>query len=328
MKKVIVVLFLSVSVLYGQTEFSGIGGKAGAFSRMGFGARGMGMGNAMSAVIWGNLVSYYNPALAAFQQGDFFSAGYSPLSLDRSLNFLNFTRKFEMKDRKNSSGRKSTAGLSVGIINAGVSNIDERDNQGTKTGTISTSENQIFVGLSKKMSKKLSVGIAVKFYYYKLYKSITSNALGFDIGAVYLVNNNLTVSLMISDINSKYKWNTTKLYGQQGLNTVDEFPLLKKIGFAYNFKKLGLITAVEFENDGANVNFLRFGMEYKIFRTFSIRGGFDKLNLSNFDYPFRPSLGFSYFYAVSSWKIGIDYAYVFEPYSAYDRHVIGIDLNL
>lgn len=101
---------------------------AGSFSRMGFGARGMGMGNAMAAVIDGNLVSYYNPALSAFQNDNYFQTSYSFLSLDRALNFLNFTKKFEFGKSK----KKRTAGISIGIINAGVSGIKGTDNQGVE----------------------------------------------------------------------------------------------------------------------------------------------------------------------------------------------------
>lgn len=44
-----------------------IGGLAGAPFRMGFGSRGIGMGNALSAVTTGDLSSYYNPALTPLQ---------------------------------------------------------------------------------------------------------------------------------------------------------------------------------------------------------------------------------------------------------------------
>ncbi|MDR3668141.1 MAG: hypothetical protein P4L35_14965, partial [Ignavibacteriaceae bacterium] len=90
MNKKILLLFLIISTaLMAQTQFSSMGDMPGAFSRFGFGARGMGMGNAMSAVTEGNLVSYYNPALSVYQERNSFQTSYSILSLDRSLNFLN-----------------------------------------------------------------------------------------------------------------------------------------------------------------------------------------------------------------------------------------------
>lgn len=319
-----------MSSSFAQSTVSDISSMPGAFSRMGFGARGIGMGNAMSAVREGSIVSYYNPALAPFQEANSFQTSYSILSLDRSLNFLNYTRRFELGKKESPDGTikpRSVAGISVGIINAGVSNIDARDNQGRKTGDISTSENQFFVAVANRFSEKLSIGIAFKFFYFKLYESITSTGLGFDVGALYLLNENMTVSLMLSDINSKYEWDTGKIYGSNGNITKDKFPLLKKIGFSYKFDKPKIIAAVEFESSNGEANILRAGGEYNIFENLFLRAGFDKLNISNLDFPVRPTFGFSLFHLMKSVKIGIDYAFVVEPYSSSDLHTIGVNVN-
>jgi len=207
---VLIILTIIISSLsaYAQPKFSEIAVKPGAFSRMGFGARGIGMGNALSAITEGNLVSYYNPALTVFQQGNSFQTSYSFLSLDRSLNFLSFTRRFDFYNSKDTSVNReprSTAGFSIGVINSGVGNIDGRDNNGLKTGELSTSENQFFIGVANRFSKKFSIGINAKLYYYKLYEDITATSVGVDIGALYKVNNMFNVALIVSDINSKYK---------------------------------------------------------------------------------------------------------------------------
>src|ERR1041384_6094554 len=80
---------LLLAVLEGQAQTAG---SAGAFARMGSGARGMGMGNAMTAVNFGDIQTYYNPSLGAF--AEYRSAGltFGILSLDRSLNFVNYTQ--------------------------------------------------------------------------------------------------------------------------------------------------------------------------------------------------------------------------------------------
>ena len=329
-KKIFLLIIFVTMIMSAQSTVSDISSMPGAFSRMGFGARGMGMGNAMSSVVDGSLVSYYNPALAPFQEGNSFQTSYSILSLDRSLNFLNYTRKFELGKKENADGTikpRSIAGISVGIINAGVSNIDARDNQGRKTGDLSTSENQFFVAVANRFSEKLSIGIAFKFFYYKLYENVTSTGLGFDLGALYLLNENMVLSFMISDINSKYEWDTGKIYGTNGNITKNKFPLLKKIGFSYKFDEPKIIAAVEFENSDGGTNFIRAGGEYNIYESLYLRAGFDKLNLSNFDFPVRPAFGFSYFYSLNSVKFGIDYAFVIEPYSSSDQHIIGINVN-
>lgn len=329
MRKVLFILLVVISILYSQSKTSEISSKAGAFSRMGFGARGMGMGNAVSAVTDGNLVSYYNPALSVFQIGNSFQATYSFLSFDRKLNFINFTKKFQFKNNDTSSTRKFTpvAGFSAGIINSGVTNIDERDNQGFKTGDISTSENQFFLSFANRFSNRLAIGIAVKFYYYKLYDKITSNGFGIDLGILYSLNRNMNISMMISDINSKYKWDTSPIYDTEGKTSENKFPILKKIGVSYKFDNPNLIASVEFENSNAGTNIIRIGAEYNIYDQLYLRSGIDKWNLSNSDFPVRPSFGFSYSKNIEKLTIGIDYAYVIESYSPSDQHIVGVNFN-
>lgn len=329
--KIIAALLLIPAINTAQPKFSKISSMPGSFSRMGFGARGIGIGNAMSSITEGNLVSYYNPALIVYQENNSFQTSYSFLSLDRSLNFLNFTRKFDFYSSKDSSdGNKkprATAGITLGLINAGVSEIDGRDNQGIKTGELSTSENQFFLGLANKFSDKLSVGIAVKFYYYKLYEDIKSNSVGFDIGLLYRFNDHWNAALMIADINSKYKWDTAPIYELQGSKYDDVFPLLKKAAVSYRNKELGLIVSAEFENSNAETNILRLGTEYNIFENLFVRAGIDQLNLSNIDFLPKLSTGFSYFKAVGNLTIGVEYAFMMEQYSPYDRHIAGLVLN-
>lgn len=328
-------IFFAVSIFFisgyliAQPKFTDINSKVGAFSRMGFGARGIGMGNAMSAVTTGNLVSYYNPAVSPFQEGNSFQSGYSFLSLDRSLNFLSFTRKFDFYSKYTSedSVPRATAGISFGIINSGVSGIDGRDNNGLPTKELSTSENQVFLGVSNRFSRKLSIGIAVKFYYYKLYEEITSNGLGLDIGALYKVNDNWNISLMISDINSEYDWDTSPIYQQQGLTSMDKFPVLNKIGVSYYKPEIKLLTAIEFENSNAGTNIIRLGAEYNIYDNLFLRGGIDQFNLSNTEAGAKPSLGFSYSKLLGDWLVAIEYAFMIEQYSSSDRHIIGVNIN-
>jgi hypothetical protein len=326
-KELFLLLFVMASTISAQPQFSKYNSMSGSFSRMGFGARGMGMGNAMGAVIDGNLVSYYNPALSAFQEGNYFQTSYSFLSLDRSLNFLNFTRKFELgKSKEDESKPRSTAGLSVGIINAGVSDIDGRDNQGEKFNTLSTSENQFFLSFANRFSEKLSLGIGLKFYYYKLYEEITSTAFGFDIGALYIYNDNLTFAGTITDINTKYKWDTSSIYGVEGNSTINKFPLLMKFASAYKFNDPNLLATLEFEHSNAETDFLRIGIEYVIFKGLFLRSGIDRISVGNTDLPMRPTFGFSYTKIFNSMNLGIDYAFVVEPYSAHDQHIVGVQI--
>ncbi|MFH0736600.1 MAG: hypothetical protein V1773_19070 [bacterium] len=326
--KFFIMLITLSAIITAQPKYSDISSYPGSFSRLGFGARGMGMANAMGAVYTGSLVSYYNPALSAFQSKNSAQVGYSFLSLDRSLNFANFTRNFEFSSKDSTKKGTRAAGISIGVINAGVSKIDGRDNQGISTGDLSTSENQFFIGLANKFSDKFAVGIAVKLYYFHLYDKINSTTMGFDIGALYIFNKNLSAAFVLTDVNSKYKWDTTDLYGQEGNNEENKFPILKKISVAYNFIEPKILAVAEIENSNAKTNYLRFGAEYNIYENLYLRCGVDKINLNNSDVSTRPSFGFSYNYKFENWDFGFDYAYIYEPYSINNVHVIGLNFIL
>ena len=332
MKKLfIIILSLTSITAFAQPQFSEMGSRVGAFSRMGFGARGIGMGNAMSAVITGELVSYYNPAVTVFQKNNSAHAGYSFLSIDRNLNFLSFTRHFDFYSKKDSLVEnpkpRNSAGVSAGVINAGVSKIDGRDNNGLPTGELSTSENQFFLAVANRFSDKLSVGISAKFYYYKLYDKITTTSFGIDIGAIYRINDQFTFAAAIIDLNSKYKWDTSPVYDTDGVVTQDRFPILKKLGVSYLNKKIGLLAAVEFENSNAETNILRTGVEYNIYKDLYLRGGIDQFNLNNMDWSVKPSCGFSFYKAFGNLTVGVDYAFVIEQYAGSDRHIAGLTFN-
>jgi len=330
-KLIILIIILASKIIIAQPQFTENAARAGAFSRMGFGARGMGMGNAMSAVITGELVSYYNPAVTVFQENNSVLTGYSFLSIDRNLNFLSYTRRFDFYSKKDSLDEnpkpRNSAGVSLGIINAGVNNIDGRDNNGLPTGELSTSENQFYLAVANRFSDKLSVGITAKFYYYKLVEEINTTSFGVDIGAVYKVNDQFTVALAVIDINSKYKWDTSPVYKKDGVITEDKFPNLRKLGVSYLNKEIGLLASLEYENSSAETNILRAGVEYNIYEGLHLRGGIDQFNLSNTDWPIRPALGFSFYKSFGNFKVGVDYAFVVEQYSSNDRHIIGLTFN-
>lgn len=330
MKITITICVLISQVLFSQQNFISSNSSVGSFSRKGFGARGIALGNSASSLTDGNLTSYYNPAQSVFQKDNLFSTAYTFLSLDRSLNFLNFTRKFEFFDAKDSANTnrkpRTSAGISFGVINSGVSKIDGRDNQGFKKGDLSTSENQFFIAVSNRFSDKLAIGLSFKFYYYKLYEDVTSTGLGFDFGAIYFINKQLTLAVVLSDINSKYKWDTSPLFGTEGTISEHKFPLTKKLSLTYNFEDPDLILTGEYEFDNMGNTLFRMGSEYIIFDSFTLRGGIDNINTATTDAPIRPSLGFGYLSDLQFARFTFDYAFMLEPYSPSPQHVIGINI--
>jgi hypothetical protein len=308
---------IAVLLLAFRTDGSAqIGGRAGAYSRMGFGARGMGLGNATTALVSGDITGYDNPALLPWTEYRYAAASFGILSLDRKLNFLSFGMPLEPQ-----------AGVSFGIINAGVSDIDGRDNDGVPTGELKTSENQAFLSFGMRTKSGLSFGVSVKFLYYHLYTDMTSLTAGIDLGAYYPVTDELAVGATVRDINSKYKWDSATLYGQQGSTTEDLFPTRFTAGVAYRIPDgIGVVTAdCEFSN--ASTIFLRAGVEIPLVPALTLRAGVDRIDLKEKGYGIRPALGFTAERSFGSWIPRLHYAYVLEPFSPGGLHMISISVR-
>jgi hypothetical protein len=304
-------LLLQCSIAFGQ-----IAGAPGAFTRMGFGARGAGMGNAMSAITSGELVSYYNPALIPWAQHRQVSASYGILSLDRTLNFLNFT-----------TALRPSAGVTLGMVNAGVSNIDGRDANGRQTGAMKTSDNLIFLGFGNRFPGGFGLGLNIKLLLSHLFTGINSTTVGVDAGAVMPIGNNLTVAATVRDINSKYKWDTSTLFGQQGKTSVDKFPMLYTVGAAYALPdSFGLVAAeVELSNEKTVIG--RFGVEVPLITELTVRGGIDRIDMKEKGNGIRPSFGFTVAKNLENWTPAVNYAYVIEPFAPNGMHLVSVSVK-
>ncbi len=338
MKKFILILFLFASV----NAFSQVGSYAGSFARLGFGARGMGMGNAMVSNVFGDASGYYNPALACFQDKGVVNLGYTFLSLDRKLNFIGFSKKFKLPNQD-----RGGAGISFSLINSGVNNIDGRDNDGTQIGTFTTYENQFYLGTSFLLSEQFAAGVGFKMYLSKLFDKVTTTSIAFDIGAVYKHSENLSFGIAIKDISAKYKWDTSDLYGSNGNTTEDKFPLLVNIGSSYLLPKNIGSVSLEFEsyfnpkikdkNTGEtltrkNISYLKFGGEINLNENIKLRAGMDRIDFTNSTEDIggnlKPSFGVGFIKPLGkSTMLGLDYSFQIEPYSKDPIQNIGINFK-
>jgi hypothetical protein len=302
----IIILFAS-GELYAQ-----LGGLPGAFTRMGFNARGIAMGNAMTSVTKGDISGLYNPALSSFQNEHLINLSYSLLSLDRSLNFVSYTKNFKLSNQ-NEGG----AGVTFAWVNAGVSNIDGRDIDGFSLGELSTSENQFLFAPAIRVSDKISLGVGFKIYYAKLYDGVSTTSFGFDLGGLYKVNDKINFGLSVKDINSKYEWNTTDLYGQYGNQTKDKFPKLYTFGVSYLLPNNYGIVSLDYETSNKKSNIIRIGTEISPIKDINFRAGVDRFNFSADDKigGSRAMFGIGYQKSFKSYIVGIDYSFVIEPYT-------------
>ena len=302
---------LALLFLTSAGVFAQIGGAPGAYARLGFGARGMAMGNAMTAVISGDISGYYNPAAIPLTSTRAGMGSFGILSLDRSLNFLGYTQALP-----------PDAGISAGFINGGVSNIDGRDADGEQTGTLKTSEDQLFLGFGLRFQSGFSIGLNLKILYYHLYTDFTSLTAGLDFGVLYRATDALTFGVTVKDVNSKYKWDSTPLYGDQGISSQDEFPLRIAAGAAYILPDTIALISGEFELTNVHTRMLRVGAEVPIIREVTLRAGIDRIDLKEKGSGASPAFGFTITRGLEGWTPSITYAYVVEPFAPAGMHII------
>lgn len=326
MKKIffIVALLLTANLSYSQ-----VGSFAGAFARMGFGARGLSMGNAMVSNIFTDNFGYYNPAISTFQEQGVVNLGYSFMSFDRKLNFAGFSRKFKLPNQD-----KGGAGITISWINSGVTDIDGRNNDTRQIGTFSTFDNQFYLGTGFLLDEDFAIGVGFKLYYSQLFDDFSSKlALGYDIGAIYRLRPDIALGFAVRDIGAKNEWNSRDLYGANGNITVDKFPTLINIGGTYKLPKdKGSLTLeVEYIKnrdpedarsfDGLEIKddlSLKLGGEYKLTESVVLRAGIERINFGADDIlgNIKPAAGFGFNRKFSeSINLGLDYSFQLEPYS-------------
>jgi hypothetical protein len=336
-KKIIIIAVLFLTAL---SSYAQVGSYAGAFARMGFGARGLSMGNALVSDAFGEVSGYYNPSLSVFQKDGLINLGYTFMSFDRKLNFVSFNKQFVLSEGK------QTAGVTLSWINAGVTDIDGRDNDARSLGMLSTYENQFALGFGFLVSPQVALGIGFKLYHSKLYDEVTSTNVGFDAGVTYLASKELSFGLSVRDIASKYVWETSDVYGSvNGKITEDKFPTLADLGASYLLpEELGIVSLgvgayfnPKFETvdtlgvvtkSDAEINFgVKFGGEINVNKYVKFRAGVERIDFTADDFMgnIKPGAGINISKSFSdNWTLGVDYSFQFEPFSHRPVQILGI----
>lgn len=301
---------------------------AGAFARIGFDARGLALGNALGADFSPDVSPYYNPALAPNATSQSLTASVGLLSFDRQLQSLQLGTPLG-----------PTAGVAIGLIRAGVSDIDGRDANGNSTETLSTDEFALFLAFGNRFAERLSVGASLKLFQ-ATYLDDVDAPLGFglDIGATYTINERATVGVAVNDLLAKYEWNTSS---QGGRANTDRFPLRLRLSGAYGFLEDGRLrvmaeyesrtltresrTRVPRQSGGSPTTVFRtesfqlhrssgrLGAAYPLAEILEVRGGVDRIGVDGAS-GLRPSAGFGIRETVGELDLDLSYAFVLEPY--------------
>ena len=317
---------------------------AGAFSRIGFGARGIALGNALVADAMGNGSPYYNPALAPMASSQNLAASTALMSFDRQLQFLQFATPLE-----------PSAGIAGGLIHAGVSNIDGRDNSGYHTEYYSTDEFAVFLAFGTRLSERLTGGIGLQLFRADMHEGLEAvHTIGIDVGLTYAATEALRLGLAVDDLLARYSWDTSSLYGSGGKTTSDRFPVRVRAGASYLLMDGRAQLVAEYESSFVSSEYrtrsiqivgdapqvveeserstafdgrLRVGGEYNLSDVFTVRGGLDRIG-GGAPEGLAPSAGFTVAQPVGPLGLRGEYAFVLEPYGTGAMHLISLRVFL
>ncbi len=319
------------------------GQSAGAFSRMGFGARGIAMGNALTADASGSASPYYNPALApqTTQQQIMLSSAF--MRFDREMQFVQFATPI-----------RPSAGLAAGLIHAGVSDIDGRDASGYHTQSYSTDEFAFFLAFGTRLGSRLTAGLGLQLFRADLSEGIDpEHSIGIDAGFLFDVTDRLRLALAMDDLLARYSWDTSGLYGAEGGVTSDRFPLRLRAGASYRLWAQRLQLLAEYESRVSDLEYrvrstqrigsvpveafearratfheagLRVGAEYEFSEFLAFRAGLDRMGrvLSGN----APSAGFAIEKPFGALALRAEYGLALEPHGAGMLHLITLRILL
>ncbi|MFH1862668.1 MAG: hypothetical protein ABH878_07635 [bacterium] len=299
-------------------------GMAGAFLRMGLGARALGMGDVGVAIPGDGFGIFYNPAALPHLQHKTFMASYSYLSLERRYHFIGFAAP--LHPPAGQAGEQLQAGLGIGWINAGPGTLEGRDSDGNPAGTFENSENAFYVSFGLRITNQVAIGISPKVLYNTFPdisggESLYSTRLGFDAGLLINPWRTLYLGVQARHINAQYRWDTSTLWGDEGTVQTDKFPRIYRIGASYNLP-FGLLLAGEYETSDQEAQELHWGGEYTLaasdqFRILT-RAGYD-----DGDYALGLGFGFSYWSLTGQ----LDYVYQIQEIPPFDSQVISLSVQ-
>ena len=325
-----------IALLLGFAAQSAVSQSAGSFARMGFGARGMSMGNALAGDVSGYGDPYYNPALAPFIPEQRLDVSAALMTFDRELQFLQLATPLRPR-----------AGIAAGIIHAGVNNIDGRDGSGYHSGMLSTDEFAFFLAFGVEVSQRATVGIGLQLFRSDLHESLKpARSLGIDVGVSMRLTQALNVGIVADDLLARYSWDASDATGGSGGSSSDPFPRRIRVGASYELQSSRLLVTAEYEFRFRSADItlrsvglvgdtpreivtretlrlyegrIRLGAEYRPIDILAIRGGMGQAAGG-----LKPSAGFMFEQAVGALLIHAEYAFVVEPHFLGSMHLVTV----
>ncbi len=320
MMKNITFILLSFSLVLVHsipTVYADDGILAGAFLRMGLGARANAMGGAFTAVAEGPEAAYYNAGGVPFITARQVALEYRFLSLDRNFNYIGFATGIRPKAAEDSTEVALNGGLALSWIHAGVDQIDGRDFAGNHYQNFSNAENAFALSFGVMPLEILAVGFTAKVLYNRFPNlgdkdaTISDTGLGVDLGILLKPLPYLSLGLVVKEINAKYNWKTNKVW-EKDIDKIDRFPTTYRAGIACRYPYPWLLVAVDIEKNNQQDWKYFVGTEALVQSKFAVRAG---LNNGS------PTLGGGYQFQLFARPVQIQYAFVTEKYDVASEHI-------
>jgi hypothetical protein len=213
-------------------------GRAGAYLKMGVGARALGMGSAFTAVADDATAAFWNPAGLALLERHEASFMHANLTLDRKYNFFNYAHVLKGKDGKNrgvvalSHVRFGLDGIpETRISNDGVNPATDAGGGYTPGANVyifsyfDDTETSTFGTFARKLSEKFYGGVNLKRLRQDLFTN-SADSWGLDLGFLYEASDKARIGLSIRDLFEELKWDTAS--GHK-----DKVPVTTTAGVSY-----------------------------------------------------------------------------------------------
>jgi hypothetical protein len=328
-----------------QSANAQFGGASGAFMRIGFGPRALSVSNAVLSVPEVGNFGFYNPAISAGAYKRSAEFGSSVMTFDRNLHTLGLSVQLP-----------PSAGMSLLLMNAGVSNIDGRTLSGYPTESLTAQDYYFHASFGVQAKKRLWFGAGLKFILSDYHPDMSSSlGFGIDLGLLWKATDELFIALAVRDILLSHQWNSSDLYGGlEQANASAAFPTTFAAGLSYRMLDNRLILSSDFLvtqysaqilERGISSNFLpptensvrtdvssavfglNTGISYQLHTRFRLSAGYANRDISGLGDQHTFSSGFTLLLPYDRFSPSIDYALNREPNLGSLIHTFSLRFN-
>lgn len=294
----IMLTYLLTTMLRANSVQKNAGTVGSVFLRLGVGARATAMGGAYTSVPDGSNSTYGNAAGVLKLQSKEFTLMYSDWFADIKYTYTSYAQP--LTDR---------TGISGSLIYVDYGAFDGRDEIGQKINDPTASNMAFALTFGGRLRENILLGTNLKFIQEKL-AGYSANALSADLGLLYYSNvYDIFYGFTIQNLGTKLKFE----------NESFNLPLTYRAGVSINALQNKMIIGIDLVNARDIKMYPAFGMEYNLFRSFSLRGG----------YTLEKDIGsgYTFGFGINTYLINLDYA--FSPYGELgDTHRISFTLKI